>query len=273
MLCPLALLVAAALRPSWWPWLLLCFVANHLLLAAAGCWPRCRWLGPNVTRLPAAAARRGELAITFDDGPDPALTPWVLDCLDRHGARATFFVRADRAARYPELIRAILQRGHDVQNHSWRHGNAFAAYGWHRLRLELETSQTILTALCGRPPTFFRAPIGLRSPLLEPQLARVGLRLVSWTRRGFDTVDPDAVRVLRRLEARLAPGGILVLHDGRGGRCRGASLQDVLPPLLARIEARRLKTVTLSAAWNPASQSVAPALRMRWAVAAGRALR
>ncbi|HEX7382208.1 MAG TPA: polysaccharide deacetylase family protein [Nevskiaceae bacterium] len=276
MLWPLLLLAAAALHPSWWLWLLIAFAVNHLLLAAAGCWPRCRWLGPNVTRLPAAAARRGEVAITFDDGPDPVLTPWVLDCLARHGAHATFFVRADRAAAAPELIREMLRLGHDVQNHSWRHGAAFALYGWRRLGRELQRSQEILGTVCGRPPSFFRAPAGVRSPLLEPRLAGAGLRLVSWTRRGFDTVDPDAPRVLRRLERHLAPGDILLLHDGRGRGCHGVPLRDVLPQLLARVAARGLMTVTLSAAWSPAKRDAAvsgKALRVRWAAAARHAMR
>ena len=103
---------ALALVPGGWPWAAGALVANHALLTATGLWPRSDWLGPNVTRLPAAAAARGEVAITIDDGPDPAVTPAVLDQLDAAGARATFFCIAARAAEQPALLREIVRRGH-----------------------------------------------------------------------------------------------------------------------------------------------------------------
>jgi peptidoglycan/xylan/chitin deacetylase (PgdA/CDA1 family) len=89
------------LAPTAWPWALGAVGANHLVLTGGGLWPRSRWLGRNWTRLPAAAAARQEIAITLDDGPDPEVTPAVLDLLDAHEARATFFVIASAAARHP----------------------------------------------------------------------------------------------------------------------------------------------------------------------------
>src|ERR1700722_5955216 len=83
--------IALLARPRLWPWLLGAVVADHLILTAAGLWPRSKLLGPNWTHLPAAAASNGSVAITIDDGPDPRVTPLVLDLLDRHSAKATFF--------------------------------------------------------------------------------------------------------------------------------------------------------------------------------------
>jgi hypothetical protein len=104
--------VAAAgavwLVPGAWPWAAGAVVANHLALTAAGLWPRSRLLGPNITRLPEAAAARGEIAITIDDGPDPQVTPATLDLLARLGVRATFFCIAERARAHPALMRRIL---------------------------------------------------------------------------------------------------------------------------------------------------------------------
>ncbi len=97
----------AALLPGGWPWAAGALLANHAVLTGAGLWPRSDWLGPNVTRLPAAAAARGEIAITLDDGPDPEVTPAVLDQLDAAGARATFFCIARRAQAHPALLREI----------------------------------------------------------------------------------------------------------------------------------------------------------------------
>ena len=88
-----------------WRWALGAVLANHALLTLLGLWPRSHWLGPNWTRLPAAATARNEIALTIDDGPDPIVTPQVLDMLDRYAIKATFFCIGDKATRYPELCR------------------------------------------------------------------------------------------------------------------------------------------------------------------------
>src|SRR5262252_8500602 len=88
---------AAVLVPGAAWWALGGIALNHVALTAAGLWPRSRLLGPNWTRLPAAAAARAQFALTLDDGPDPQVTPRVLDVLDQHRARATFFCIAERA--------------------------------------------------------------------------------------------------------------------------------------------------------------------------------
>ncbi len=238
---------ALAFAPSSWPAVALGLVANHAVLAGAGLLPRSALLGPNLTRLSAAAARRREIALTFDDGPDPEVTPRVLDLLDAAGARATFFCVGTRAARHAGLVRGIVARGHAVENHTERHSTAFGWYGPSRLRAEIGAAQRTLAGLTGRMPRYFRAPFGMRSPLLDPALAHLGLRLVSWTRRGYDTTDADATRVLARLAGGLAAGDILVLHDGvaTGRRPARPTALDVLPGLLARARDAGLHAVTL----------------------------
>lgn len=250
---------AALLLPGSAPWALAAVAANHLALSAAGLWPRSRLLGPNVTRLPAAAAARGEFALTLDDGPDPEVTPAVLDLLAAAGVRASFFVIAERAARHPALVRRLLAEGHEVQNHSLRHRHDFSLRGPAALRADIERAQAQLMDLgCPRPHAF-RAPAGLRNPLLDPVLHRLDLHLVSWTRRGFDTREPEAARVLQRLIGaqgeRLQAGDILLLHDGhaRRGPSGRAVLLDVLPPLLAAARARGLRPTLLRAALPPRS--------------------
>ena len=120
------------------------------MLTGAGLWPRSRWLGRNWTRLPAAAAARGEVALTIDDGPDPEVTPAVLDLLDAHGARATFFCIADRAARASRRSAArSSRRGHSVQNHSDRHSHDFSLLGPRGLAREIGAAQARLADLTG----------------------------------------------------------------------------------------------------------------------------
>ncbi len=242
-------LVALALlaAPALWPWALVLIVANHAVIVFAGLWPRADWLGPNLLRLPDAAAARGEVALTLDDGPDPALTPAVLDQLDAAGARATFFCIAERAERHPELVREIVRRGHSVQNHSLRHRHTFSLLGPRGYARELAASQAVLTRLTGQVPRFFRAPAGLRNPFLDPVLHRLGLRLASWTRRGFDTRERDPQRVLARLSRGLAGGDILLLHDGHAARTADGTpvVLAVLPSLLKLLRERGLTAVTL----------------------------
>lgn len=244
---------ALALLPGGWPWAAGTLLANHALLTAAGLWPRSALLGPNVTRLPPASAARGELAITIDDGPDPAVTPAVLDLLDAAGAKASFFCIAERAAAQPALMRDIVRRGHAVLNHSLAHRHHFSLLGPRGLAAEIGRAQQLLTELTGRTPHGFRAPAGLRNPLLDPVLHRLGLHLVSWTRRGFDTRERDPQRVLQRLGRGLAGGDILLLHDGHAARGAGgrAVILDVLPALLQRCRDAGLTPVTLNDALPP----------------------
>jgi peptidoglycan/xylan/chitin deacetylase (PgdA/CDA1 family) len=250
---------AVAIAPETWPWALGGVALNHLGLTAAGLWPRSRLLGPNITRLPAPAAERHLFALTLDDGPDPEVTPRVLDLLDAHGARATFFCIARRAEEQPALLRDIVARGHDVQNHSHAHRHTFSLSGPGALRREIQQAQDVLAALSGQRPHCFRAPAGLRNPFLDPVLHGLGLHLVSWTRRGFDTVTDDAAVVLARLTHGMAGGDIVLLHDGHARRDRHGRpvVLEVLPKLLAHCAQLGLQSTTLRAAVPPRASEAA----------------
>jgi peptidoglycan/xylan/chitin deacetylase (PgdA/CDA1 family) len=241
--------VAAALllRPQAWPWALSALLANHVVLAAAGLWPRSTLLGSNWSRLPAQAANKGEVAITIDDGPDPDVTPQVLAQLEQHRAKATFFCVGERVLRHPELARDMVRRGHSIENHSQRHRHNFSLLGPRGMQTEIARAQDAIHSTTGTRPQFFRAPAGLRNPFLDPVLTRMNLQLASWTRRGFDTVNGNPDAVLERLLANLAGGDILLLHDGNSARDpRGRPvILDVLPRLLDALHARKLKPVTL----------------------------
>ena len=242
----LALSVVIA-EPGQWGWALGAVLADHALLALVGLWPRSRWLGPNWTRLPAAAAARNSIALTIDDGPDPSVTPQVLDLLERYAAPATFFCIGEKAARYPDLCREIVRRGHAVENHSQHHRHYFSLMGYSAIRRELQAAQETLAAITGQRPLFFRAPAGLRNPLLDPVLARLGLRLASWSARGFDTRSGDAERVKSRLLRGLRAGAILLVHDGNAARTRDGIpvILEVLPAVLSAARDADLHFVTL----------------------------
>lgn len=240
-------LASLLLEPGTWPAAAGALAANHALLTAAGLLPRSTLLGPNLTRLPAAAAARGEVVISIDDGPDPEVTPRVLDQLDAAGAHASFFCIGQRATAHPGLVRDIIARGHTIENHSEHHWKRFSTLGPGAMAREISAAQASLAVLTGRPPRYFRAPAGLRNPFLDPVLAPLELQLASWTRRAYDTRNGDPASVLARLTRGLAGGDILLLHDGNAARTPAgeAVILEVLPALLARIRAAGLTPVCL----------------------------
>jgi peptidoglycan/xylan/chitin deacetylase (PgdA/CDA1 family) len=242
-----AAVIVVIARPNLWPWVLAVIFLDHMVLTAASLWPRSKLLGPNWTRLPTPAAANGSVAITIDDGPDPAVTPQVLDLLDEHSAKATFFCIGELVERHSGLAQEIVRRGHSIENHSQHHLHRFSVLGPAGMRAEVARAQETIEAVTGQRPRFFRAPAGLRSPFLEPVLARLGLRLTSWTRRGFDTVNPDPAVVYRRLTQGLKSGDILLLHDGHAAQTPSGSpvILEVLPRVLDAIATARLTPVTL----------------------------
>jgi peptidoglycan-N-acetylglucosamine deacetylase len=236
---------ALAVSPATWPWAAGGVLASHVALTAAGLWPRSALLGQNWTRLP--DSMHAHIAMTIDDGPDPDVTPRVLDLLDAHGARATFFCIGERARAFAHIVEDIVKRGHAVENHSQRHRHYFSLLGPSALRREIDAAQTALGEIAGTRPVFFRAPAGLRNPFLDPVLCGLGLQLASWTRRGFDTRTNDARVVSERLLRGLAARDILLVHDGHASRdANGVPIVlPVLDKVLTRAKDAGLGFVTL----------------------------
>ena len=235
------------MQPSWWPMALATLVADHAVITATGLWPTSTALGPNLRRLNARATARHEIALTIDDGPDPDVTPRVLDLLDTLAVRATFFCIGSHVLAHPDLAREIVRRGHAIENHSHIHRHDFSVLGPGAYDREIGAAQRAIADTVGVAPRFFRAPAGLRNVFLQGALARQNLTLTSWTRRGFDTVRRDPSRVTARLVDGLAAGDILLLHDGHAARTDAGVpvILDVLPPLVEAIRTRSLKPVTL----------------------------
>jgi peptidoglycan/xylan/chitin deacetylase (PgdA/CDA1 family) len=176
-----------------------------------------------------------------------------MDLLEAHGARATFFCIGELASRHPQLCREIVARGHGLENHSRRHSHAFAFNGMGGFRRDLAAAQAAIVAASGRHPRFFRTPAGLRNPLLDPVLHELGLRLVTWTRRGFDTRRDDPALVAALLVQGIAAGDILLLHDGNSARTAAGRpvVLEVLPRVLDAAQSLNLKPVALHQAIEP----------------------
>ena len=225
-------------------------------LAAGGCayaamWPGSRLFGDALI----APRRAGELALTFDDGPNPAWTPRLLEILASHEVCATFFLLGSRAQAEPALVRRIAAAGHLIGNHSWSHPN-LALSGRTRIREELRKTRDTLEQITGSPVRYFRPPFGARRPAALTVARELGMVPVLWNAMTSDWSDPSGEHIGERLMARVDRltrqgwAANIVLHDGghldprahRGPSLTAAGL------LLARFKPSH-KFVTVDA-WN-----------------------
>ena len=168
--------------------------------------------------------------LTFDDGPDPAGTPLLLDALARHGAAATFFLLGARAALDPAMARAIADAGHGVGSHGWEHVAGWRGTGSAQ---NMERGATALEDLLCLAVADVRPPYGQLAPALYRWARTSGRRIVLWDTMPGDFVPGVAPEVLaRHVTRRLRPGSIVALHDGDPAGRASATLDIALPALV-----------------------------------------
>jgi len=176
---------------------------------------------------------RREVWLTIDDGPDPTDTPGILDLLDRHRARATFFLIGERAAREPGLVSEIVRRGHGVAHHTQTHPcYTFWCAAPSRIGRELDAGLVALKE-AGVRPQWFRPPVGIKALFLHRELAKRGLTCVGWSVRSGDCVRDEPGEIVDRVMRRVRPGAIILMHEGPG----------VPPPVRIEAIARLLKAL------------------------------
>lgn len=200
---------------------------------------------PTVTH---GARDRKRVALTFDDGPDPEVTPRILDALAKYDARATFFVIGRSVEAHPELARAIVAAGHELANHSWRHSRLQNFFAVDEQEREIERGEAAIAACTGdRTPPLYRPPLGTKSPPLARAATRKRLTLVTWSLHSHDTRIADADQIARRVLRKLRPGDIVLMHDGHDlpGRHRPATALAV-PQILRGLREKGLRSVTVS---------------------------
>ena len=182
-----------------------------LLLAYHVFVPRAQGVLRMQRRFPTA---RREVWLTIDNGPDPEDTPRILELLACHGAHATFFVIGEKAARHPELVRAITAGGHEVAHHTHTHPLAtFWCASPRRVKRELDAGLEALR-LAGVRPARFRPPAGIKNLWLASAPRARGLACIGWSARGLERRPGDAETVATRVLHHVAPGAILLLHEG-----------------------------------------------------------
>jgi len=195
--------------------------------------PRLRFFGPYVCR---GNASRRWVALTFDDGPDSRSTPALLDLLRETGVQATFFAIGRRVIAESEVATRIVREGHLLESHSHAHQNTTNFFGVRRLRTELNEAQMAVRRATGIAPRMFRPPMGLSNPRVFRVARDLGLTVVGWTARGFDTQSTDPQRIVQRITRRLQPGAIILLHDGNIPRDRLVATVKLLLDTLRGLE-------------------------------------
>lgn len=220
------------------------YLVYHVVLALGMLHPRSALLGPNLSRL---ETRERVVALTFDDGPHPEITPAVLDILRARGVPATFFVVGRWVERYPEVVRRMVEEGHEVANHTYTHPYHFWTFPGPALAREIARAERAIRDACGRRSRFFRAPVGMKNCLLSRVLRRSGLALVSWDVRFLDRAHHDPARLRGRLDRRLVPGSIVMMHDGHDRKREGnPAVVEKLPVVLDLLEEKGYRCVTLA---------------------------
>jgi peptidoglycan-N-acetylglucosamine deacetylase len=186
------------------------------------------------------------VALTFDDGPDPEMTPRVLDVLGDHGARAAFFLVGERARRYPDLVRQILDEGHLVGNHTYSHARC-SELSRDAFWSEVTAGERVIAEISGDPgKLIFRPPYGTTTVPQLLELARSGRRVAMWTHDSYDYRGAPPAEIAR-LARWAEPGDILLLHE------RFPATVGGLPGLLRGLEARGLPAVRLESPGRPLS--------------------
>jgi len=214
---------------------MLCFVAPFL--------PRAGFFFPVVSH---GTTGKNRVAVTFDDGPDPATTPHLLDLLEKYNVPAAFFVTGRRAAVYPRLVQAIVASGHEVGNHSFHHNRYRMFWQPGLLDLEIVATQRALAPL-GIVPLAFRPPIGITTPAMGKVLAARSLFAVNFSCRAFDGGNRRIGRLSRNILAMVQPDDIVLLHDSTPDTSRSIDpwLNEV-EAILKGLSGKRLTAIPLS---------------------------
>jgi peptidoglycan/xylan/chitin deacetylase (PgdA/CDA1 family) len=182
-----------------------------LLCLVAPFFPRFSFYFPIISR---GTSGKNAIALTFDDGPDPMSTPLLLRLLSKYQVKATFFVNGKKVAQHPELIKAILLKGHLIGNHSYSHDNMIFLKSCQVIAKEIESTQNMLREF-GIRPLAFRPPAGITSPRLKQALFQSDVYIINFSCRAFDGGNRWIKNISRNILNRIRPDDIVLLHDIR----------------------------------------------------------
>ena len=152
------------------------------------------------------------IVLTFDDGPT-IYTSAILDLLKKHHFKATFFCVGKQIEKHPEVFSRIIQEGHCVGNHTYSHDKKMGFKSTYEMIKEIEKTNEIITHHLGKKTLFFRPPFGVTNPQIRKALIATEMTAIGWTIRSLDTVIKTEKKIIKRIEKKIKPGAIILLHD------------------------------------------------------------
>src|SRR5437588_4179912 len=204
-----------------------------------------------------------QVALTFDDGPDPEWTPQILQILKEAKAKAAFFVVGANAEHYPNLVRRIVDEGHEIGNHTYYHPNLALCWPEH-IRVELNATQILLETITGRATTLFRPPYAAdSSPTQLSELTPLKIAEYLNYLIVLESIDPQdwskpgADVILQRVKQQRRDGSIILLHDAGGDRSQTVA---ALPRILDWLHTRGDTIVPLSTLIGTTRDALMPPL-------------
>jgi peptidoglycan/xylan/chitin deacetylase (PgdA/CDA1 family) len=227
--------------PRWLVPLLLLAFAPFLLTSG------CNSGAPQATHLSSGCSDRRQVALTFDDGPNPPYTQQILDILRANDAKATFFVEGEAAAAHPDLVRQEGELGMAVGSHSYAHLEDLLLTGSDDFQADLKRAEAVLEGIVGYRPRLYRAPYGHTSEAMLRGLYRAGYVSIGWDIDSEDWRDVPSDQIVEKVLSEAHPGGIVLLHDGgigAGNPDRTATV-EALPRILDGLRQRGYEPVTV----------------------------
>ncbi|QCX01482.1 polysaccharide deacetylase family protein [Aggregatimonas sangjinii] len=184
------------------------------------------------------------VSITFDDGPNDRFTPRILDLLQKHNAKATFFCIGQQIAKHPEILKRIIAEGHAIGNHTYTHSKAFGFFGLARVKSELQKTNALIKDLTGLQMNLYRPAFAVTNPKIEKAVKALNLFSIGWNVRSLDTTPRSEKRVLKRITSKISKGDIVLLHD------TSDKTIAVLEQLLLFLEEKKLRSVSVDQLLN-----------------------
>jgi peptidoglycan-N-acetylglucosamine deacetylase len=179
-----------------------------------------------------------EIAITFDDGPHPIITPKLLQLLDNENAKASFFIIGKNVAANKKIIKDMADAGHIVGNHSFSHHTLIDLFSANKIADEIRLTNLEIKKITGKEPLFFRPPYGVTNPLIKKAIQATEMVPVGWSLRTLDTVK-NAENVLKKLKSKTKPGSVVLFHDP------DEKILEIITEYLRWLKAEQYKIVSL----------------------------
>jgi polysaccharide deacetylase family sporulation protein PdaB len=186
------------------------------------------------------------VALTFDDGPYSPYTEQILDVLRDRDVQATFFLVGANAAKNPQLVKRIVEEGHQIGNHTYTHVDLLKMDRSEAIA-EIDKTNAVLQAETGVMPHLVRPPHGFRDPSIMDVMASRGLNVVEWSVMSKDWTNPGVEKIVERTVDKVQNGSVILLHDGDGIACKADRSQTVAATrkIIDKLQARGYRFVTV----------------------------